>query len=333
VKALLEKTHLRLSSIYDHIISLQLKFFLKFPEMINQRTRHVFISYVRENKEQVQRLCDELTKHGVEVWLDRKDIKPGARWKGSIRNAIDSGAFFLACFSKEYYIKEETHMNEELTIAIERLQKISPDRKWFIPVVLSGDIVPSRGIGGGETLRDIHCVMLGEDWEGGIKSILSVITPDEKIITVEPAPPGNDWRTRLHLDAYFRPISYLSNKFVSNSNETITDLATGLVWHKEGSVKPMVYGDSGKYTGYLNKSRFGSRNTWRLPTIAELLGLLEPQQQESGLYLDSLFTIRGGWVWSADSFSDSLVCCVDFRCGVFESSQRDHTNLAIAVSD
>jgi hypothetical protein len=32
--------------------------------------KHVFISYVRENKKEVDKFCDELIKRGVHVWLD-----------------------------------------------------------------------------------------------------------------------------------------------------------------------------------------------------------------------------------------------------------------------
>jgi len=50
---------------------------------------HVFVSYVRENEEQVRRLCEDLSKHGVETWLAKYDIEPGSRWKESIRQAIE----------------------------------------------------------------------------------------------------------------------------------------------------------------------------------------------------------------------------------------------------
>ena len=145
--------------------------------MDDQQPKHVFISYVRENQEQVDRLCQDLERRGVDVWLDRHSIKPGARWKPAIREAINRGAFFMACFSEEYRSKTETYMNEELTLAIERLRKIHTDREWFIPVLLSECDVPARSIGAGETLLDINWVPLYEDWDAGIQRILSVIKP------------------------------------------------------------------------------------------------------------------------------------------------------------
>lgn len=96
--------------------------------------KHVFISYVRENKKDVDLLCGELAKHEISVWLDRNNIKPGTRWKDAIRQAIQSGAFFIACFSEEYQNRSKTYMNEELILAVEILRQLSRDTPWFIPI-------------------------------------------------------------------------------------------------------------------------------------------------------------------------------------------------------
>ena len=137
----------------------------------------VFISYVRENIEMVNRLYQELKVHGIEVWRDLEDIAPGLRWKREIRQAIQQGAFFIACFSKEYYKRKQTYMNEELTIAIEELRQRPIDQAWFIPVKLNECEIPDRDIGGGETLRDFQHVNLYEDWEGNIQRIREIVQP------------------------------------------------------------------------------------------------------------------------------------------------------------
>lgn len=138
---------------------------------------HVFISYVRENRDEVQRLTDELTRHGVKVWLDKNEIKPGYRWEDAILEAIENGDFFIACFSKEYSAKNESYMNEEITLAIERLRRIPHDRAWFIPVLFSGR-VPNWRIGAGDTLRSIQWTELSDmNWGDGVRRILDVIQP------------------------------------------------------------------------------------------------------------------------------------------------------------
>jgi TIR domain len=139
---------------------------------------HVFISYVRENIKVIHRLSEALKAYGVEVWLDRDRIRAGQRWKDAIREAIQQGAFFIACFSKEYHQRSKTYMNEELTLAIEELRQRPTDREWFIPVLLAGGQVPNRSIGAGETLHDIQWVYLSEErWDIGVQQIIAVVKP------------------------------------------------------------------------------------------------------------------------------------------------------------
>jgi len=136
---------------------------------------HVFISYVREDSEAVNRLREALESNGVKVWLDRKDILPGIRWKQAIREAIREGSFFIACFSSAFIDRDKTYMHEELTLAIEELRQRPTDKVWFIPVIFSDCEIPERDIGAGETLRSIQHVQLHRNWEEGIAYILSVI--------------------------------------------------------------------------------------------------------------------------------------------------------------
>ena len=140
----------------------------------------MFISYIRENESAVKRLCDELEQRGIEIWLDRQKIGPGVFWKDAIRKAINKGAFFIACFSKEYQSKHKNYMNEELTLAIEEMRQLHHDHVWFIPVLLSETDVPARDIGGGRTLLDYQYVPLYHDWNEGVRRILSAINPPEK---------------------------------------------------------------------------------------------------------------------------------------------------------
>ena len=135
----------------------------------------VFISYVKENNSEVDRIHQELESHDIKVWRDLQDINPGERWKRKIRNAIREGAFFIACFSKEYNKRDKTYMNEELMIAIEELRQRPADRVWFIPIKLNECEIPDRDIGGGETLKDLQYVSLYKDWDAGIQRIVKTI--------------------------------------------------------------------------------------------------------------------------------------------------------------
>jgi hypothetical protein len=119
---------------------------------------HVFISYVHQNRDVVDRLAKELRNSCVSVWLDRNDIEPGARWRAAIKNAIQNGQFFMACFSREYNERERTHMNEEITIAIDELRLRPSETMWFIPVLINETRIPSKSISSTEDLSDINAV-------------------------------------------------------------------------------------------------------------------------------------------------------------------------------
>ena len=145
---------------------------------------HVFISYVRENRETVDRFAAALRAGGVATWLDRDDINPGQRWQDAIRAAIKGGDFFIACISQESNARPESYMNEEVTLAIEQLRLMPNDRAWFIPVVLDGADVPRLRISAMEDLSALQHVRLGEAWDEGISRILRVLRPHRVLATV-----------------------------------------------------------------------------------------------------------------------------------------------------
>ncbi|MGH3940358.1 MAG: toll/interleukin-1 receptor domain-containing protein [Pseudonocardiaceae bacterium] len=142
----------------------------------NDQVWHLFISYVREDVGSVDRLVRVLRDRGVEVWLDRDEIKPGAHWAEAIREAIRNGSFFFACFSTSYALRERSYMHEELALAVEELRKRRFGQAWFIPILLDDGEIPDIPIGSGETLRSLQWVSLYDDWDAGICKILAAIS-------------------------------------------------------------------------------------------------------------------------------------------------------------
>ena len=194
--------------------------------------KHAFISYVSENWTEVKKIYDVLKSHDIEVWVDRNNIDPGLRWKDAIRKAIREGAFFIACFSKEYNKRsktDKTYMNEELTIAIEELRQRDTEYSWFIPVKVNNCKIPDRNIGGGETLNDLQHVKLYKDWDAGIQRIIKLMRPEFS----EPIVNGDIPETIKPLKLF---IAY-AHKDTEAKDELITRLAVlqqqGLIdlWH------------------------------------------------------------------------------------------------------
>ena len=125
---------------------------------------HAFISYVRENKADVDRLQLALEAAGIPVWRDIRDLQPGQDWKRTIRRAISDDALaFVACFSRAGVGKPKSYQNDELLLAIEQFRQLPPGRLWLIPVRFDDCDIPDFDIGGGQTLASLqHADLFGD---------------------------------------------------------------------------------------------------------------------------------------------------------------------------
>jgi hypothetical protein len=138
---------------------------------------HVFISYVREDREQIDRLQTFLEAGGVRVWRDTENLFPGADWRIEIRRAITQGSLvFLACFSSNSAARESTYQNEELVLAVEQYRKRPPGRAWLVPIRLTDCELPAFDLGAGRTLDSIQRVdLFGDQAEPDMARLLSTV--------------------------------------------------------------------------------------------------------------------------------------------------------------
>ncbi len=149
----------------------------KMLEPENASSGHVFISYVSDDAEMVDRLQRDLERAGVVVWRDRTSLGPGDRWKDSIRRAISDGAYFICCFSGASRKRTRSYMNQELSLAVDEMQVRNREKAWFLPVIFPGGQVPDWPIGPNGSLRDFHHTLLSPDyWAKGINDLVRTIT-------------------------------------------------------------------------------------------------------------------------------------------------------------
>jgi serine/threonine protein kinase len=99
---------------------------------------------------------------------------------------------------------------------------------------------------------------------------------------------------------YFNKSGNFKNDFVDNGNGTVTDRATGLTWQKGGSNDWLTYKQAQDYIRDINRKKFVGYSDWRLPTLEELLSLMETQEV-NGLYIDPVFDRTQEWCWSIDN--------------------------------
>ena len=124
----------------------------------------------------------------------------------------------------------------------------------------------------------------------------------------------NDFINYFELTNDRRPLLYRENQF-EVLNDVIIDHTTGLMWQKYGSNRGMLYKDVQQYIKQLNLEKKALYDDWRLPTIPELMTLLE-KKKSNGLFIDPVFDSKQSWCWSSDlrgSSGESWV--VDFSDG------------------
>lgn len=118
---------------------------------------HAFISYVREDSDEVDGLEAALVAAGIKVWRDKNDIGPGDDWKRVIRQAIQGNSLaFIPCFSTVANDRERSVMREEIHLAIEEYRLRPLDKPWILSVRFDECEVPDYDLVPGKTLRNLH---------------------------------------------------------------------------------------------------------------------------------------------------------------------------------
>ena len=144
---------------------------------MESQKKHAFVSYVRENNAEVDKLCSVLETAGIPYWRDRSALGPGDAWKAKIRAAIRSGAIvFLACFSEQSRAKSKSYMNEELTLAVDEFRLRPPGRPWLIPVRFDDGDIPEWDLGAGRMMSDLNYAdLFGDEYAAhAVHLVLSI---------------------------------------------------------------------------------------------------------------------------------------------------------------
>ena len=110
----------------------------------------VFLSYAREDAEQVVRLAVRLKRKGFTTWLDTENLVPGDPWLESIERAISKATVFVACLSNKSVSKRGI-VQAELRSALDARRRLLDSDIYLIPVRLEECEVP-------ETLQSLQWV-------------------------------------------------------------------------------------------------------------------------------------------------------------------------------
>lgn len=101
----------------------------------------IFISYSKQDIDQVRQLYHQLSNAGFTPWMDEKDIIGGEAWEPAIQRAIKASDFFLACLSRNS-VGKRGMIQKELRAALEVWKEKLEDDIYLIPARLEECQVP-----------------------------------------------------------------------------------------------------------------------------------------------------------------------------------------------
>jgi serine/threonine-protein kinase len=147
-----------------------------------------------------------------------------------------------------------------------------------------------------EEKKDKMCEMPPEDLVSKSAPTDSEWAPRRESVKVRP----REARKVFGADDRWRPAQYVTNDFQVNGDGTVTDRATGLTWQQAGSDFPMTWHEARDYVETLNRKSFAGRESWRLPTVNELITLLTDVPRAGDLCIEPVFDQNERWLWSSD---------------------------------
>lgn len=122
-------------------------------------------------------------------------------------------------------------------------------------------------------------------------------------------------KDRFGTDNLWRPARYVKNEFVPRNENTVVDNTTGLLWQRSGSEYPLSRDQALSYVSNLNETALSGHADWRLPTVEELMSLLEPTPHETDFCVMPIFDRKQKWIWSADKSAHTSAWYVNMEMG------------------
>src|SRR6516162_7259415 len=99
-------------------------------------SRAVFLSYASEDAAVALHIADALRAAGIEVWIDRSELRGGDAWDRSIREKIDECALFVPVISASAHARIEGYFRLEWKLAVDRSHRMAPDQAFLLPVAI-----------------------------------------------------------------------------------------------------------------------------------------------------------------------------------------------------
>ncbi|MDE1984167.1 MAG: TIR domain-containing protein [Gammaproteobacteria bacterium] len=138
-------------------------------------SKAVFLSYASEDFAAAERVAAALQAAGIEVWLDKSEIRGGDAWDAMIRGRIRGCALFVALISAHSRARAEGYFRFEWKLAVDRSYHIASDRSFLLPIVV--DDTPEADARVPDRFREVQWTYaprgeLAREFVGRLRSML-----------------------------------------------------------------------------------------------------------------------------------------------------------------
>ena len=98
------------------------------------RPLKVFLCHARSDADRVHVLYSQLTRDGVDVWLDKVSLVAGQDWEYEIPKAVRSSDIVVVCHSKQF--NQQGYRQKEVKIALDAADYLPKGEIFIVPVRL-----------------------------------------------------------------------------------------------------------------------------------------------------------------------------------------------------
>lgn len=141
-----------------------------------------------------------------------------------------------------------------------------------------------------------------------------------------------DIREALGLDGLLRPLRYAVQEFEVVGSLVAFEKNSGLYWQRRGSGFTLDWQQAKEYVSHLNSINWQGRNSWRLPTLEEVLTILAPPLHGVSCSSWPLLDKTIHWLWTSDHCTKKQAWMVDVVESFFDRLDRDGIASVCAVS-
>jgi serine/threonine protein kinase len=143
---------------------------------------------------------------------------------------------------------------------------------------------------------------------------------------------GTNAREAFHVNELWQPERYTENIFTDQTEDIVADMATGLIWQRKDTNLPVTRVEADSFIQLLNDKRKFGISTWRLPTVNELLTLLNDPRLPASRCPNDVWLEERHWYWSCDRRSENTSWYINTRLGYTGWQENNCRNYIRAVA-